>query len=140
MILLDTNVLSDLLRPCPAQKVLDWLSAQPRGSLFTSTIVRAEILYGIHLLPEGRRKAALLEAALAIFGEDLAGQVLSFDSDAADAYAEIGAARKLAGRPISQFDAMIAGIARSRGAILATRNVKDFDVCGIEVFDPWTVK
>lgn len=137
MILLDTNVLSELLRPSPSQMVLDWISKQPRASLFTSAIVRAEILYGIRLLPEGRRKAGLEDAALAIFKDEFAGQVLSFDVDAADAYAEIGAARRYTGKPISQFDAMIAGIARSRGAILATRNVKDFEECGIEVIDPW---
>lgn len=137
MILLDTNVVSELLRPAPAQQVLDWLSAQPRASIFTATIVRAEILYGIHLLPEGRRKTGLMDAALAIFGEDLAGQVLNFDSSAADAYADIAATRKSAGRPISQIDAMIAAMARSRGARLATRNVKDFEGCRIETHDPW---
>lgn len=138
MILLDTNVLSELLRPAPAQQVLHWLSAQPRASVFTASIVRAEILYGICLLPDGRRKTGLMDAALAIFSEDLAGQVLSFDSSAADAYAGIAAARKSAGRPISQIDAMIAAMARSRGASLATRNVKDFEDCGIVVYDPWT--
>ncbi len=137
MILLDTNVLSELLKPSPSPKVLDWISAQPRASLFTSAIVRAEILYGIRLLPEGRRKAGLEDATRAIFRNEFVGRVLSFDSDAADAYAEIGAVRRSAGRPISQLDAMIAGIARSRGAVLATRNVKDFEACGIAVVDPW---
>lgn len=139
MIVLDTNVLSELLRPAPNAAVLAWLADQPRAALFTTTVIRAEILYGVRLLPEGARKQALLGATRAIFDEDFAGQVLSFDSDAADAYAEIAASRRSAGKPISQFDAMIAAVARSRGASLATRNVKDFVGCGIEVIDPWSV-
>jgi predicted nucleic acid-binding protein len=117
---------------------MTWLKDQPRPSLFTTTVTRGEILYGIRLLPDGRRRRALWDAALAIFNEDFAERVLSFDSDAADAYAEVGASRRAAGRPISQFDAMIAGMARSRGASVATRNAKDFEGCGIDVADPWS--
>lgn len=138
MIVLDTNVLSETLRPEPDALPLKWLEAQPRASLFTTTVTRAELLYGARILPDGQRKAALLEAIQAIFVSDMAGQVLSFDDDAADAYAEIGATRKAIGRPISQFDAMIVAIAKSRGASLATRNVKDFVDCGIQIVDPWT--
>lgn len=137
MIVLDTNVLSEVLRPAPDQRVMAWLCKQPRAALFTTTVTRAELLYGIRLLPEGQRKSALLTAVRAIFESDLAGQVLSFDGEAADAYAEVAAERRAIGRPISQFDAMIAGVARSRGASLATRNVKDFADCGINVIDPW---
>ena len=108
-----------------------------RLALFTTTVTRAELLYGARLLPDGQRKAALLEAIHGIFASDMAGQVLGFDNDASDAYAEIAASRKLAGKPISQFDAMIAAIAKSRGASLATRNIKDFVDCGITVIDPW---
>jgi len=138
MIILDTNVLSEMLRAAPDKRVLAWLKDQPRPSLFTTTVTRGEILYGIRLLPDGRRRRALWEAALGIFNEDLAERVLSFDSHAADAYAEVGASRRAAGRPISQFDAMIAGMARSHGASLATRNAKDFEGCGIDVVDPWS--
>ncbi len=113
------------------------LAQQPRSALFTTTVTRAELLYGVRLLPDGQRKAALMEAIHGIFASDMAGQVLGFDNDASDAYAEIAASRKLAGKPISQFDAMIAAIAKSRGASLATRNVKDFVDCGITVIDPW---
>lgn len=116
---------------------MTWLEAQPRLSLFTTAITRGEILYGLRLLPDGRRRRRLWDAALAIFNEDFAGRVLSFDSDAADAYADIGALRRMAGRPISQFDAMIAALVSSRGATLATRNAKDFDGCGIGVVNPW---
>ncbi|PLC52395.1 VapC toxin family PIN domain ribonuclease [Pollutimonas nitritireducens] len=137
MIVLDTNVLSEILRPAPNDRPLSWLAAQPRSVLFTTTVTRAELLYGVQLLPDGQRKTALLIAIRQIFSLDMAGQVLGFDNDAADHYAEIAAVRKSCGKPISQFDAMIAAITKSRGARLATRNVKDFVDCGIDVIDPW---
>jgi predicted nucleic acid-binding protein len=138
MIVLDTNVLSEILRPVPESRVLDWIAAQSRSALFTTTVVEGEILYGIRLLPDGARRDALVQAVAAIFVEDFAGHVLPFDRDAAVAYAEIAASRRLAGRPISQFDAMIAAVARSRGASLATRNTKDFADSGIHLINPWT--
>jgi predicted nucleic acid-binding protein len=137
MIVLDTNVLSESLRPTPHAQVLAWLTGQPRAALFTTTVTRGEIFYGIRLLPEGRRRQALWGATQAIFSEDFSGQVLNFDDAAADAYATIAASRKQGGLPISQFDAMIAAITYSRGATLATRNVKDFMNCGIDIIDPW---
>lgn len=138
MFILDTNVLSEALKAAPDGRVMAWVKDQPRTSLFTTTVTRGEILYGIRLLPDGKRCRALWDAALAIFNEDFAERVLGFDSDAADAYAQIGAARRATGRPITQLDAMIAGMARSRGAIVATRNAKDFEGCGIEIVDPWS--
>ena len=138
MIVLDTNVLSEALRPSPEHSVLEWLTKQPRASLFTTTVTQGEVLYGIRLLADGKRRRGLWDAAKRIFAEDFAGQVLSFDSDAAEMYAEIAASRRSAGKPISQFDAMIAAMARSRGAILATRNAKDFEDCNIDIVDPWT--
>lgn len=138
MIVLDTNVLSEALRPTPDARVLAWLAAKPRSLLFTTTVTQAELLHGVRLLPAGRRKNDLLDAVLQIFMTDMAGQVLAFDADAADAYAEIAAARRVAGCPISQSDAMIAAIARARGASLATRNVKDFKDCGVGVTNPWS--
>jgi toxin FitB len=137
MIVLDTNVLSEALRPLPEPAVLEWLAKQPRASLFTTTVTQGEVLYGIRLLADGKRRRGLWDAAKGIFAEDFAGRVLSFDSDAADMYAEIAASRRLAGKPISQFDAMIAAMARSRGASLATRNAKDFEDCGIDIVNPW---
>ena len=137
MIVLDTNVISETLRPAPDAPVMAWLGSQPRPTLFTTTVTRGELFYGLLLLPDGRRRASLLNATHDIFDQDLAGQVLSFDSAAADAYAGIAASRRAAGQPISQFDAMIAAITRSRGASLATRNIKDFVDCGIELIDPW---
>ena len=93
MVILDTNILSEALKAAPDGRVMAWLKDQPRPALFTTTITRGEILYGIRLLPDGRRRRALWDAALAIFNEDFAERVLGFDSDAADAYAEIGASR-----------------------------------------------
>jgi predicted nucleic acid-binding protein len=138
MIVLDTNVLSEALRPVPEPTVLAWLVDQPRASLFTTTVTRGEILYGIRLLSDGKRRRGLWDAAKMILDEDFAGHVLSFDSEAADMYAEISASRRTAGNPISQFDAMIVAMARSRGASLATRNVKDFDGCGTDIINPWS--
>ncbi len=137
MIILDTNVLSEILRPAPNPDVIGWLSEQPRFALFTTSLTQAELLHGVRRMPDGQRKAGLLDAIQGVFSDDLAGQVLSFDSDAADAYANIAATRQAAGRPISQFDAMIAAITFSRGARLATRNTKDFVDCGFAVIDPW---
>jgi predicted nucleic acid-binding protein len=136
MIILDTNVISEILRAKPSSKVTDWLGAQPRGAMFVTTVTQAEILYGLSLLPAGKRHDDLVAAVRPVFDEDFAGRILSFDSDAATAYAEIASHRRHLGQPITQ-DAQIAAIARSRGGTLATRNVRDFNDCGIDVVDPW---
>lgn len=136
MIILDTNVLSELLAPSPAPTVLAWLSAQPVQSVFTA-VTEAEILYGLALLPEGRRRQALEAAVMPIFAEDLAGRVLAFDRDAARSYAAFAAHRRAIGRPISQFGAQIAAIAASRGASVATRNVADLAETGVDIVNPW---
>lgn len=136
MILLDTNVISELMRPAPDQNVVNWVSSLPKMSLFTTAITEAEILYGVSILTEGKRKSELLDAVLQIFNRDLKGRVLPFDSNAASAYATIASMRKRIGKPISQFDAQIAAIAHSRGSAVATRNINDFHDCGIEVINP----
>lgn len=137
MIVLDTNIISELMRPAPAPAVETWMSAQPASGMFISAVTEAELRYGLALLPDGQRQRRLLAQAEAMFAEDFAGRILPFDSAAAAAYAPIAAARRLAGRPISQADAQIAAIAASRGAAIATRNVVDFEGCGIAVLDPW---
>jgi len=137
MIILDTNVLSELMRAAPNRSVVAWISGQAAASLFTTTITEAEIFHGLFLLPHGRRRLALESAAEAVFREDLAGRVLAFGSDAARAYAHIAAERRRLGRPISQFDAQIAAIARCSGARLATRNIADFEDCRIGLVDPF---
>ena len=138
MIILDTNVLSESIRPMPDKQVVAWMAAQPASSLFTTTVVEAELLYGVGLLADGARKEALASAVKAIFEVDLAGRVISFDSDCAKAFAEIAVSRKISGQAISQFDAMIAAATRSRGATLATRNQRDFADCGVEIINPWS--
>ena len=137
MIVLDTNVVSELMRDSPQQTVLAWFGVQPAGSLFVTTVTEAEILAGIALLPYGRRRRGLSEAAAHVFATLFAGRILVFDSDAANIYAEIFAQRHAAGRPISQADCQIAAIARSREAAIATRNVTDFERVGVELIDPW---
>jgi len=137
MIVLDTNVLSECWRKTPNIQVLSWVAAQPQASLFTTTVVESEILYGVQLLADGARKNALSLAVKAVFNDNLTGRVLTYDQDAARSYAEIASNRKKMGKPISQFDAMIAAVAHSRGATLATRNVKDFEGCAIQLVDPW---
>jgi len=137
VIVLDTNVLSELMRPAPSERVVRWVAAQPATSLYTTSVTQAEILHGIMLLPSGRRRIALEAAAEAMFNEDFGGRVLPFGSEAAHPYARIAAERRRAGRPISHFDAQIAAIARSAGAAIATRNVADYDACGVQVINPW---
>lgn len=137
MIVLDTNVVSELMRPAPSKRVAQWAAAQPVVSLYTTTVTEAEILHGIMLLAAGKRRAVLESAATAMFRDDFAGRILVFGSDAARAYAEIASRRRRLGHPISHFDAQVAAIARAAGASVATRNVADYAGCGVELHDPW---
>ena len=137
MIVLDTNVLSELMRPKPSARVAAWINRQPPPDLFTTSITEAEIFYGIELLAKGKRRDALLASAEGMFTEDLAGRVLPFDGDAAHHFAKIAAHRRAIGKPISHADAQIAAIARAHGAKLATGNGPDFADCGVTVIDPW---
>lgn len=137
MIILDTNVLSELMRPKPSPAVVAWVGEQLGPELFTTVVTEAEIFYGIESLAKGKRRKALLEAAEAMFTEELAGRVFSFESDAARVFSRIAAQRRALGRPISHADAQIAAIAQVRKAKLATRNLDDFRDCGIDVVDPW---
>lgn len=138
MIILDTNVLSEVMKPAPPARVLKWFAREPASGLFTTTITQAEILYGIELLPKGRRRTALESAVEAMFEEDFAERILPFDSNAARVFPKIAAARRASGRPLTQFDAQIASIARVHGAAVATRNTTDFDNCGVPVLNPWS--
>src|SRR5271165_576332 len=137
VIILDTNVISELMRPMPATQVVRWIDKQPAAGLFTTSISEAEISYGIELLPRGKRREGLLAAAEAMFIDDFAGRVLGFDSNAARAFAAIAARRRALGKPISHPGAQIAALTRLHGAALATRNVADFDGCDIPLIDPW---
>ena len=137
MNLLDTNVLSELMKAKPSESVVAWVRSQPVSSLFISTITQAEILYGLTMLPDGSRRKGLQNAASSMFDEDFHERILSFDSLATIEYADIASARRISGQPISQFDAQIAAIARSRRARIVTRNDSDFSNCGIDVMNPW---
>lgn len=136
MIVLDTNVVSELGRSEPAPAVLAWLQQRSDGGLYTTTITVAEIRYGIARLPDGRRRESLQQAASEIFAA-FPRQVLPFDLAAANAYADVVAGREAIGHPIDGFDAQIAAICRSQAATLATRNTKDFNDTGIALVNPW---
>ena len=137
MIVLDTNVVSELVRPAPAPAVLAWLDRQPHHRLAITAVTAAELLYGVARLPAGNRRALLGEQIMAVVQVDFADRVLPFDLAAAEHFADLVADRDHVGRPISQADARIAATCRSTGARLATRNVKDFADTGVEVENPW---
>ena len=138
MIVLDTNVISELMRPSPDSGVVDWVVRQAAPDLHVSAISEAELRYGAEVLPKGRRRNGLLDEIEGMLREDFGGRVIPFDSYAAKAYAAIAAARRAAGRPISHADCQIAAIARALGASVATRDADGFEGCGIEVINPWT--
>lgn len=137
MIVLDTNVLSELMRPKPSPRVVAWVAQQSVADLFTTAITEAEIFYGIELLAKGKRRDALFAAAEGMFMEDFQGRVVAFESEAARHFAAIAAHRRASGKPISHADAQIAAIARAHGAKLATGNGPDFVDCSVTVIDPW---
>ena len=137
MIVLDTNVVSELMLDAPNPDVLAWVDGIPALELFVTAVTEAEIRTCIAFLPDGARRRSLANAAERMLGRLFAGRILPFDSDAARAYADIAADRRAAGRPIGEADCQIAAIARSRGMAVATRNIRDFPETGIETIDPW---
>ncbi|MDQ7728713.1 type II toxin-antitoxin system VapC family toxin [Halomonas sp. SpR8] len=137
MIVLDTNVLSELMRPVPDARVVDWLDRQDAIFVTISAITVAEILYGIERLPDGSRKRGFAAKAAAMFEEDFSGRILSFDSGAAIHYAEQVAVSESTGRQVHMADAQIAAICIQHEAVLATRNVKDFEKLSVETINPW---
>ena len=138
MILLDTNVLSELMRPTPDPNVVRWLDAWLEWDVWISAVTVAEIRLGISLLPASKRKKLLLNLAEQMFQEDFPGRCLPFDCEAAGEYALIVSERNRKGHPISIEDAQIAAIARTADLTLATRNTKDFlDIPGLKLVDPW---
>jgi predicted nucleic acid-binding protein len=138
MIVLDTNVVSELMKPSRSEAVLAWLSTQQKvDDLSVTTITVAEVLYGIELLPKGKRRDGLERQASAMFKQDFVGRILPFDELAARIFPLLAAGRRKLGRPIEFFDAQIAAIARVHGATLATRDTDDFEGCGVRLINPW---
>ena len=137
MIVLDTNVVSEMMRPSPDSNVVDWVTGQAALNLYLSTVSEAELRYGVEILPTGARRDRLLNEVEGMLREDFAGRVIPFDSAAAQAYAVIAADHRAAGRPINHADCQIAAIARSRGASVATRAIDDFEGSGMDVINPW---
>lgn len=136
MIVLDTNVVSELMRPAPAAAAVGWVHDRDVHELQTTAITVAEIGYGICRLADGQRRDRLQSAAGELFAR-FANQVLAFDLPAAEQYASLVIARERAGRPIDGFDAQIAAICLVHGSALATRNTKGFEGTGVTVIDPW---
>ena len=139
MIVLDTNVVSEMMRPAPDSSVLNWLNTQVAGELWLNSVVVSELLFGIARLPAGARKRQLAETFAAMLEQDFAGRILPFDLEAAVIYAELVAACEAKGRPVEMADAQIAAICLAQGAKLATRNLKHFEGWGLVLLDPWLV-
>jgi toxin FitB len=138
MIILDTNVISEAFKPAPNPLVMRWLDAQEPETLFLTTISLAEMIAGIHKLPEGRRRSDLSNLVENRTIESFTNRILAFEIYAAKAYGIVNAGACAAGNPIAFADCAIASIALSRGFILATRNVRDFKGTGIAIFNPWS--
>jgi len=137
MILLDTNVISEMMRQRPEPLVCRWLDAQPLEELWTASVVLAELLSGVDLMPAGRRQDALRASVEGMIVQEFRGRILTFDASAARCYGSIRASRQRAGSPIPEMDALIAATAKTHGATLATRNISDFEHCGIPLVNPW---
>jgi predicted nucleic acid-binding protein len=138
MIILDTNVVSEPLKPLPEPKVLDWLNAQNPQTLYLTTVTLAELLAGVESMPAGRRRKELQQSLNAQVMQLFDGRILAFDQQAAQVFAQINASAQAAGNPISFADCAIASIASARGFMLATRNVRDFKGTNIEILNPWS--
>ncbi len=139
MFVLDTNVVSELMRPEPEPLVSKWTGEHPASRLFFTAIGEAELRYGLEIMARGARREALAAKIDVMLRDKLRDRVLPFDSAAASAYAEIAARRRRLGRPVSHPDCQIAAIARCRNAALVTRNVRDLEGTGVEVINPWSV-
>lgn len=137
MIVVDTNVLAEVMRASPAPAVVSWLNDQDSATLFLTTITLAEIGYGLEILPRGRRRVQLEQGFERAIAEAFAGRILVFDEEAARFYGVVMGRRKELGRPMSVLDGQIASIARAKRFAIATRNVRHFVECGVEVINPF---
>lgn len=137
MVVLDTNIVSELMRRTPDPTVEAWVAGYAVADLFFSAVGEAELRYGAAIMPAGRRRETLVSDIEAMLHASFENRILPFDSAAARAYAEIAAARRAIGRPVSHPDSQIAAIAHSRGMAVATRNIRDFEGMGIVLINPW---
>lgn len=137
MTILDTNVLSEVVKPRPEPVVMEWLSLQAFHDVYLTSITMAEVLHGLERMPAGKRRAALKVAVEGLFQHEFAGRILPFDEMAALNYGQLVTEREKAGRPMQPFDAQIAAIARQHGATVATRNTPHFEQSGVALVNPW---
>ena len=137
MLVLDTNLVSELMRPQPEVAVLAWVGAQPMKEMAITAVSSMEIRFGIHILPEGKRRSELDRKFSELIAQGFAGRILPFDGQAGEACADIRAMRQRTGRRISTEDAMIAAIAKVHGATVITRDANGFAGCGVPVINPW---
>ncbi|WP_026425321.1 type II toxin-antitoxin system VapC family toxin [Actinokineospora inagensis] len=137
MIVLDTNVVSELMRQSPDDTVVRWVDRYPVAEVYLTAVTAAELTYGVARVADGRRKETLVDKVAGLLAEDFQDRILPFDTVAAEYYGDIVSTRERAGLPISMADALIASICRSHAACLGTRNVKDFVDTGIALRDPW---
>ena len=136
MIILDTNIVSELMRPAPDSRVLRWFSSQAAEDLHVTAVTMAEILYGIELIPSSRRRDVVRAAGEKMFGDVFADRILTFEDRAARAFSQIVSSRRRQGKSMSGVDAQIAAISRVHGATLATRNTYVFEGCGVKLVNP----
>lgn len=139
MIVLDTNIVSEFMTAPPAAQVLAWLNGQNAADLYLTSISIAEICFGLQAMPRGRRRQLLVDRFEQFLTTAFESRILSFDQDAARTYGAIRGQRRALGRPMSNFDGQIAAIAKTRGFRLATRNTKDFEDCGLELINPFSL-
>jgi predicted nucleic acid-binding protein len=137
MIIIDTNVVAELMKASPAGEVVSWMNDQEASTLFLTTITLGEIGYGLEILPQGKRRLQLEQGFERVIAEAFTGRILAFDEEAARLYGVLMGRRKAIGRPLSILDGQIASIARARGCAVATRNVRDFVECGVDIFNPF---
>lgn len=139
MFILDTNVISETFAPKPSAEMTTWMDAHRRESYWVTTISRAELLLGVLVLPEGSRRQKLFDFVDEFFRSTIRNEILPFGKEEADVFASLVVQRRRIGRPIGEFDAQIAAIARVRGFALVTRNVRDFEHCSVEIINPWDI-
>ncbi|HEX4964814.1 MAG TPA: type II toxin-antitoxin system VapC family toxin [Thermoanaerobaculia bacterium] len=137
MIIVDTNVVAEMMKPSPDPSVVSWLNDREAAALFLTTVTIGEIGYGLEILPQGKRRLHLEQGFERVVAEAFTGRILVFDEEAARHYGAVMARRRAIGRPLSIQDGQIASIARARGFTVATRNVRDFVECGVEIVNPF---